>query len=138
MIVAEAVWQYSYHVLAGLRDQRGPILTVANWAGQWPGLVGLLNLNGCLTKMGVKYSTLWSENFDDPFFLDGIRQVDPNRAYRPSDDHVRDLNLAETAQPQKAPGRKPGKELLARKKPSWAFLMRAAWACTMPSSRMNC
>ena len=51
LIVAEAVWQYSHHVLAGLRDHRGPILTVANWSGQWPGLVGMLNLNGSLTKM---------------------------------------------------------------------------------------
>ncbi|MCA9912846.1 MAG: fucose isomerase, partial [Anaerolineae bacterium] len=74
LIVAEAVWQYSHHVLAGLRDHRGPILTVANWSGEWPGLVGLLNLNGSLTKMGVKYSTIWSENFDDDFFLKGIQQ----------------------------------------------------------------
>ena len=27
LIVAEAVWQYSHHVLAGLREHRGPILT---------------------------------------------------------------------------------------------------------------
>lgn len=74
LIVAEAVWQYSHHVLAGLRSHRGPILTVANWSGQWPGLVGLLNLNGSLTKMGVEYSTLWSEDFTDEFFLNGIRQ----------------------------------------------------------------
>ena len=40
LIVAEAVWQYSHHVLAGLTTHRGPILTVANWSGQWPGLVG--------------------------------------------------------------------------------------------------
>src|SRR5438045_2618161 len=50
LIVAEAVWQYSHHVLAGLNSHRGPILTVANWSGQWPGLVGTLNLNGSLTK----------------------------------------------------------------------------------------
>ncbi len=74
VIVAESVWQYSHHVLAGLRDHRGPILTVANWSGEWPGLVGLLNLNACLTKMGVKYSTIWSENFEDAFFLGSIRQ----------------------------------------------------------------
>ncbi|MDW7980360.1 MAG: hypothetical protein RMH97_07335 [Verrucomicrobiales bacterium] len=37
LIVAEAVWQYSHHVLAGLTTHRGPILTVANWSGQWPG-----------------------------------------------------------------------------------------------------
>ena len=44
LIVAEAVWQYSHHVLAGLRTHEGPILTVANFAGDWPGLVGLLGL----------------------------------------------------------------------------------------------
>jgi hypothetical protein len=43
LIVAEAVWQYSHHVLAGLRTHEGPILTVANFAGDWPGLVGLLD-----------------------------------------------------------------------------------------------
>ena len=69
LIVAEAVWQYSHHVLAGLTTHRGPILTAANWSGQWPGLVGMLNLNGSLTKAGVAYSTLWSEDFatDDYF-----------------------------------------------------------------------
>ena len=74
LIVAEAVWQYSHHVLAGLTTHRGPILTVANWSGQWPGLVGMLNLNGSLTKAGVRYSTLWSEDFTDPFFLTKLRQ----------------------------------------------------------------
>ncbi len=74
LIVAEAVWQYTHHVLPGLMTHRGPILTVANWSGQWPGLVGLLNLNGSLTKAGVKYSTLWSENFDDDFFVKGLRR----------------------------------------------------------------
>ena len=52
IVVAEAVWQYSYHILPGLLSHRGPILTVANWSGQWPGLVGMLNLNGCLYKAG--------------------------------------------------------------------------------------
>lgn len=74
LIVAEAVWQYSHHVLAGLRSHRGPILTLANWSGQWPGLVGMLNLNGSLTKMGVTYSSIWSVDFTDDFFLKGIRQ----------------------------------------------------------------
>lgn len=68
LIVAEAVWQYSHHVLAGLMNHRGPILTVANWSGQWPGLVGMLNLNGSLTKAGVAYSTLWTEDFSDASF----------------------------------------------------------------------
>lgn len=74
LIVVESVWQYSHHVLAGLRKHQGPILTIANWSGENPGLVGLLNLNGSLTKMGVKYSSIWSENFDDEYFLNGIHQ----------------------------------------------------------------
>lgn len=50
VIVAEALWQYSHHLLAGLRAHEGSILTVANWRGRWPGLVGLLNLSGSLTR----------------------------------------------------------------------------------------
>lgn len=93
LIVAEAVWQYSHHVLAGLRDHRGPILTIANWSGQWPGLVGLLNLNGSLTKMGVRYSTIWSEDFTDDYFLSGIRQWIKEGQITHQTDHVRDLKV---------------------------------------------
>jgi hypothetical protein len=74
LVVVESVWQYSHHVLAGLLSHRGPILTVANWSGQWPGLVGMLNLNGCLRKAGVKYSTIWTRDFTDLFFVNGLRQ----------------------------------------------------------------
>ena len=74
LMVAEAVWQYSHHVLAGLTTHRGPILTVANWSGQWPGLVGMLNLNASLTKANVRYSTLWSESFDDDYFTERLSQ----------------------------------------------------------------
>ncbi|HEY0790660.1 MAG TPA: hypothetical protein VGD78_06305 [Chthoniobacterales bacterium] len=74
LIVAESVWQYSEHLLPGLVAHRGPILTVANWSGTWPGLVGLLNLNGSLTKAAVSYSTLWSEDFQDKYFLKKLRQ----------------------------------------------------------------
>jgi hypothetical protein len=74
VIVAESVWQYTHHVLAGLITHRAPILTVANWSGQWPGLVGMLNLNGSLTKANVAYSSLWSENFEDDFFKNGLTE----------------------------------------------------------------
>ncbi len=96
LIVAEAVWQYSHHILAGLRDHRGPILTVANWSGEWPGLVGMLNLNGSLTKMGVQYSTIWSKDFTDDFFLNGIRQWLHEGKIDHDVSHVRDLSLAST------------------------------------------
>lgn len=68
LVVAEAVWQYSQNVLAGLINHKGPILLLANWSGQWPGLVGVLNLRGSLTKAGVKYSMLWGEDFTDAGF----------------------------------------------------------------------
>jgi hypothetical protein len=73
LVVAEAVWQYSHHMLHGLLSHRGPILTAANWSGTWPGLVGMLNLNGSLTKAGVEYSTIWSEDFTDEFFKSYLR-----------------------------------------------------------------
>ncbi len=68
LVVAEAVWQYSNHVLPGLSSHAGPILTVANWSGRWPGLVGMLNLNGSLTKAGIPYATLWADDFASPTF----------------------------------------------------------------------
>lgn len=92
LIVAEAVWQYSHHVLAGLTTHRGPILTVANWSGQWPGLVGMLNLNGSLTKAGVAYSTLWSENFTDDVFLGKLREWLKTGKVTHALDHVQPLS----------------------------------------------
>ncbi|NWG15058.1 MAG: fucose isomerase [Chloroflexi bacterium] len=105
LIVAEAVWQYSHHVLAGLRNHRGPILTVANWSGQWPGLVGLLNLNGSLTKMGVQYSSIWSEDFTDEFFLNGIRQWIKEGKITHQTGHVRDFDAAQAPASEAALGK---------------------------------
>ncbi len=93
IVVAEAVWQYSYHILPGLLSHRGPILTVANWSGQWPGLVGMLNLNGCLYKAGVKFSTLWSKDFDDSIFHEGLREWLREHRVVVDANHVRDLDL---------------------------------------------
>src|ERR1035437_2510420 len=93
LIVAESVWQYSHHVLAGLTTHRGPILTVANWSGTWPGLVGMWNLNGSLTKAGVHYSSLWSEDFKDDFFRDGLRQWLQEGIVTHDQSHVKDLCL---------------------------------------------
>jgi hypothetical protein len=92
LIVAEAVWQYSHHVLHGLVSHRGPILTVANWSGTWPGLVGMLNLNGSLTKAGVKYSTIWSEDFQDDFFRKALRSWLARGLIKHDASHVRPLS----------------------------------------------
>src|SRR5580700_9810334 len=74
LVVVEAVWQYTHHLLHGLYSHQGPILTIANWSGEWPGLVGMLNLNGSLTKAGIRYDTLWSVDFIDDFFVNGLHR----------------------------------------------------------------
>jgi hypothetical protein len=91
LIVAESVWQYSHHVLHGLRTHRGPILTVANFAGDWPGLVGLLGLNAGLTKMNTPYSTLWSVDFTDDWFMQGLRSWTSTGTVHHDSSHVRSL-----------------------------------------------
>ncbi|WP_129785138.1 fucose isomerase [Promicromonospora panici] len=114
LIVAEAVWQYSHHVLAGLRTHEGPILTVANFVGDWPGLVGLLGLNAGLTKMGKPYSTIWSVDFTDQWFRDGIRQWLETGAIEHDASHVTDAP-ALPAGPQADLGRALADQLLRDK-----------------------
>ncbi|MBX3097610.1 MAG: hypothetical protein KF812_12190, partial [Fimbriimonadaceae bacterium] len=114
LIVAEAVWQYSHHVLAGLRTHRGPILTVANFAPDWPGLVGLLNLNAGLTKMGVDYSTIWSVDFQDEWFLNGIRSWIETGRIEHDSSHVRSLPALPNS-PEKQLGESLAEQLLSDK-----------------------
>jgi hypothetical protein len=91
LVVVEAVWQYSHHVLAGLRSHRGPILLAANWSGTWPGLVGLLNLAASLTKAGVPYSAVWSEDFTDEWAIGRLKSwLETGRVVHDTS-HVRDL-----------------------------------------------
>ncbi|MGN7948662.1 fucose isomerase [Microbacterium sp. 22215] len=114
LIVAEAVWQYSHHVLAGLRTHEGPILTVANFAGDWPGLVGLLGLNAGLTKMDKPYATIWSVDFTDEWFRAGIREWTETGSITHDASHVRPLPELPDS-PEKALGEALAAELLAEK-----------------------
>ncbi|MGY1439895.1 fucose isomerase [Streptomyces reniochalinae] len=91
LIVVEGVWQYSHHVLAGLRSHRGPVLIVANWSGEFPGLVGLLNLAGSLTKAGRDYAVLWSADFTDDWARQGLRTWLETGTLRHDTGHVRPL-----------------------------------------------
>lgn len=114
LIVAEAVWQYSHHVLAGLRTHRGPILTVANFVGDWPGLVGLLGLNAGMTKMGKAYSTLWTVDGTDDWFRTRLREWLDSGTVTQDQSHVRDLpTLAES--PERALGHALAAQLLTDK-----------------------
>ncbi|MEM8864653.1 MAG: fucose isomerase, partial [Planctomycetota bacterium] len=111
LIVAEAVWQYSHHVLIGLTSHRGPILTVANWSGQWPGLVGMLNLNGSLTKAGVNYSSLWGEDFGDDRFRGSLKTwLETGSCTHPLD-HVQPLSQVKVDDELKQLGQEMADEL---------------------------
>jgi hypothetical protein len=114
LIVAESVWQYSHHVLAGLRTHEGPILTVANFAGEWPGLVGLLGLNAGMTKMGKQYATIWSVDFTDEWFKAGIREWVETGRITHDDSHVRPLPALPES-PEVELGRALGEQLLTDK-----------------------
>jgi len=115
VIVLETVWQYSHHVFPGLTTHRGPILTLANWSGTWPGLVGMLNLNACLTKAGVAYSTLWSEDFADAFFQKGLRQWLRGGRLAHDQSHVRDLRKVKLPAAEEKLGRRLGREFKEQK-----------------------
>ena len=72
IVVLLTAWQYSHHLAPSLVHHRGPILLLANFDGTWPGLVGMLNMAGTLNSLGKHCSRLWSERFDDAFFLRGL------------------------------------------------------------------
>jgi hypothetical protein len=115
VVVAEAVWQYSGHILAGLQAHRGPILTVANWSGQWPGLVGMLNLNGCLRKAGVPFSTIWSKDFKDPFFKHGLKEWIKDKIVTHDTSHVHEFVSNCVGESEQSLGSALAKQLRSRK-----------------------
>jgi hypothetical protein len=115
IIVAEAVWQYSHHLLHGLISHQAPVLTVANWSGTWPGLVGMLNLNGSLTKAGVKYGSLWSADFTDAFFLSHLESWLKTGAIKHKTSHVRPLAKATVPSKARATAKKIAADLRLRK-----------------------
>jgi L-fucose isomerase-like protein len=115
LVFATAAWQYSHHVLPGMRSHRGPILTVANWSGQWPGLVGLLNLNGSLVKAGIPFSTLWSEGFNDEYFLGRLREWTRDGRVTHDLSHVHALEVDRLPKDDAKLGCKLARELQARK-----------------------
>ncbi len=115
IIVAEAVWQYSHHILHGLISHQAPILTVANWSGTAPGLVGMLNLNGSLTKAGVKYSTLWSADFTDDFFLGSLATWLKTGAVKHKTAHVKSLARGTVPPKARALAKKIADDLRCRK-----------------------
>ena len=137
LIVAEAVWQYSHHVLAGLRTHRGPILTVANFDGQWPGLVGLLGPQRRPDEDGPRVQHASGPSTAPTSGSATGARVAADRPHR-----ARRVARARPA----APGRRRRRRSSARRSPpscrrtrrSSASSTRAAWACTTRSSTTSC
>ncbi len=114
LVVIEAVWQYSHHLLAGLRDHTGPILLAANFAGDFPGLVGMANLHASLTKAGVAHATIWSKDFTDEWFSAKLQEWLSTGAIVHDTSHVRDLPALPSS-PEKELGVALAAELKAKK-----------------------
>jgi hypothetical protein len=115
VIIAEAVWEYTHHVLAGLKSQRAPILTAANWSGQWPGLVGLLNLNASMTKANMEYSTIWSEDFQDDWARGALKEWVKSGRIEHDMSHVRALDASALPAAEAELGRALAAELQQKK-----------------------
>jgi hypothetical protein len=88
----------------------------------------LLNLNGSLTKAGTKYSTLWSENFDDAYFHDGIRRWLKTGKIKHDSSHVRRLSDLKIPEASAKAGRRCADQLKTEKAIMGVF-DGDAWAC---------
>jgi hypothetical protein len=77
--------------------------------------VGLLNLNASLTKAGVRYSTLWSEDFSDAFFSDGLREWLSTGQVIHDQSHVRSLSNLKLPQEEERMGRDFARDFRRRK-----------------------
>jgi len=114
LIVAFAAWQYSQHILPGLIRHRGPILTLGNWSGTWPGLVGMLNMNGSLSKAGVRYSTLWGEDFGAASFRRALASWLADGQIEHDLSHVHPLDTFALPDDDEALGARVAEQLRAR------------------------
>ncbi len=117
IIVLLTAWQYSHHIAPSLVHHRGPILLLANFDGTWPGLVGMLCLAGCLTSLGRSYSRLWSEDFTDEFFLQGLNTWLRDGALSHKTGYLRHIPPTHptVAEPEGQIGRRMGEYILRHK-----------------------
>ncbi|MFG0259063.1 MAG: fucose isomerase [Phycisphaerales bacterium JB041] len=114
LVVVESVWQYSMHVLPGLVRHRGPVLILANWSGQWPGLVGALNLRGSLTKAGRPHALFWGTDFADPAFRAKLKEWCDTGTITHDLSHTAPLNADSLPAPERDLGRALAAELTQR------------------------
>ena len=116
LVVAEAVWQYSHHVLPGLRAiavRSSPSPTGRASGRAWS---GMLNLNGSLHKAGVTFQHAVERGLQRRVLSP---QACANGCSKHTVDHdsshVRDLDLLCICPGEKRTGRIAGRELQTRK-----------------------
>ena len=139
LIVAEAVWQYSHHVLAGLITHKGPILTrrqlerdVAR-PGRDAQPQRLAHQGGRHVQHALERGLHGRLLHARPARVAARRQACATTR----------ATSAPTTRPRRPPEAvAAGPEVRRRRcsatRPSWASSTRAAWACTTPSSPTTC
>jgi len=93
VVVVLSCWAYAHHVCGPLQTHKGPILLLANFDGTYPGLVALLNHAGTLTRLNVKYSRLWTDDFaKDAHFMKKLGEWCATGTIKHSAAHVEDAS----------------------------------------------
>jgi hypothetical protein len=101
LVMAEAVWQFSNMVSYRLWEHKGPILIASNFDGTFPGLVGALGMEACLTKHKYAsdqkgHSILWSsEGFKDQACVENLKSFLNTGKIDYSMDHVHPLDTVD-------------------------------------------
>src|SRR5438045_3700055 len=75
----------------------------------------MLNLNGCLHKAGVRFSTLWSKDFDEELFKEGLREWLRDHRITCDQNHVHRLVLKSLPAEERNLGRSLAKQVQTRK-----------------------
>jgi len=93
VVVVLSCWAYAHHVSGPLQTHKGPILLLGNFDGTWPGLVALLNHAGTLSRLNVKYSRLWTDDFQkDDYFMKKLEQWAKTGKATHSEKHVAEVD----------------------------------------------
>jgi L-fucose isomerase-like protein len=84
-------WFYGPHTTDGVVGKDNPLLLASNFAGRWPGLVGLLNTGACLESLGRKHSRIWTDAPDwtqDDAFMQRLEAFCDNGEIRYGEDDI--------------------------------------------------
>src|SRR5258705_5915411 len=94
-------WIYAAHTTDGVVGKENPLLLASNFAGQWPGLVGLLNTGASLESLDRPFSRVWTEAADwsaDEQFMERLSEwCSTGRITYPADELAFHSSVSESA-----------------------------------------